>query len=365
MNAFATAILLLAVLPLALVLLNLPLFRAPKAWGASSGGRVSILIPARNEDAVIGAAVDAARASDYRDLEVIVHDDGSTDGTAEQVRDRARRDPRVRLLRGRPLPAGWSGKTHACAQLAEAATGEWLVFVDADVVLHRDAVPRLVSHAIENQVDLLSGIPGQRTETLGEKLIVPLIHFVLLGFLPMIGMRYTRRPAFATGIGQLFLARATAYRSVGGHTAIAGTTHDGLALPRQFRLAGHQTDLADVTDVARCRMYPDFRSLWNGFAKNAHEGMGSPTAIVPWTVLLFGGHVLPWIGALATGHGFFVAAAALSLATRMILTVRFRQSLLGALFHPLGVLLIVTIQWYGLGRRLLRNPVTWKGRVPA
>jgi hypothetical protein len=118
---------------------------------------------------------------------------------------------------------------------------------------------------------LASGVPCQLTHTLGEHLIVPLIHFFLGGLLPFHRMRASTHPAYGTGCGQLFIARREAYEAAGGHAAIRTTLHDGLQLPRAFRAAGYMTDLFDATPVATCRMYTGFSEVWHGFAKNATE----------------------------------------------------------------------------------------------
>ena len=114
-------------------------------------------------------------------------------------------------------------------------------------------------------------------------------------------------------------------------------------------------------------MYDTFADLWRGFAKNVYEGMGSPGAIGPWTVLLVGGQVMPWLllpFAGASVQPILLAAVATSMLGRALLSLRFRQGVTGALVHPVGVLLTMAIQWYGLFRWLRRRPVAWKGRVP-
>ncbi len=141
----------------------------------------------------------------------------------------------------------------------------------------------------------------QETGTLVEKLVIPLIHFVLLGFLPLARMRRSRHPAYAAGCGQFFLARRSAYEAAGGHTAIQGSLHDGITLPRAFRAAGFRTDLCDMTEIATCRMYQSARDVWLGLAKNATEGLASPGMIVPATAFLLGGQVLPFALLAAVG----------------------------------------------------------------
>jgi hypothetical protein len=141
-----------------------------------------------------------------------------------------------------------------------------------------------------------------------------------------------------------------------------------MALARALRRKGFATDLADFTGVATCRMYASWREVVNGFAKNAHEGLGSPGGLVPWTLLLVGGQTL-WLPLLPLAAlGFLpwmplVLAAALSLGTRAVLAARFSQPVLGVCLHPIGVGALVAIQWYALGRRLLRRPVAWKART--
>ena len=366
MIALALIAVALAALPALLLLANLRLYRpAPMGEGVPS---ISVLIPARNEESAIGAAVESALASQHVDLEIIVLDDHSDDRTAEIVYSLAQRDSRVRLLAAPDLPSGWCGKQHACHVLAGAARMPLLVFLDADVRLAPDGLARLAVFQMASDADLVSGIPHQVTGTLLEKLLIPLIHFVLLGFLPLSRMRRYTSPAYAAGCGQLFLARKAAYEAVGGHAAIRATLHDGIELPRAFRIAGKKTDLCDATDLASCRMYRGAAQVWRGLAKNATEGLGSPGRIVPTTFLLLGGQVLPFVLLAASAWlspleiALSALAAVLAYAPRVVSALRFRQSALGAALHPLGVLLLVSIQWYALARRLVGRPATWKGR---
>ena len=143
-------------------------------------------------------------------------DDASTDGTGEVVKRIAAADPRVRLVRGRPLPPGWCGKQHACAQLAEAATHDTWVFLDTDVLLAPDAVRRCVAFLDTSRAALVSGFPRQLTGSFLEWLLLPLIHFVLLGFLPVARSRIDNAPGLAAGCGQLFAMRRVDYLQAGG-----------------------------------------------------------------------------------------------------------------------------------------------------
>jgi hypothetical protein len=359
----------LAGLPALLLLVNLPLLRTPRR-PAAAPPPVSVLVPARDEEASIGDCVESALASEGVELELVVLDDHSSDRTAEIVRGLAERDSRVRLESAPDLPAGWNGKQHACAQLARHARHELLCFLDADVRLEPEGLLRLAGAQQRSGAALVSGFPRELTGTLGEALVVPLIHLVLLGYLPLPGLKWTRRPSFAAACGQLVLVRREDYERAGGHAAIRASRHDGVTLPRAFRRAGLSTDLLDATSLARCRMYRGFAETFAGFAKNATEGMATPTALLPWTALLLGGHVLPFVllapALLGPAPEVLTAAAlgsGLSLGARLLLALRFRQSLRGALLHPVGVAIVVAIQWSALARKALGRQVAWKGRT--
>jgi hypothetical protein len=147
----------------------------------------------------------------------------------------------------------------------------------------------------------------------------------------------------------------------GGHAAIRASLHDGILLPRAFRAAGLRTDIFDATDIAACRMYRSAGEVWRGLAKNAVEGMAAPARLPVFTSLLAGGHVLPFL--FPSAAPAFAAAAVMGLAMRLMAAWRFRQSLISALLHPVGVALLLVLQWYALVRHLRRRPAYWKGRL--
>jgi glycosyltransferase involved in cell wall biosynthesis len=362
----------IALLPAVTFLNNLPLFlfsgRGDDCDGESTP-RVSVLIPARDEARVIANSVQAALASQRVDVEVIVLDDGSSDATGEIVRRFADTDSRVRYLRGAALPAGWNGKQHACKQLAAAATCDRIVFIDADVRLQPDALIQLIRYQTRGQVALLSAFPQQETGTILEKWIIPMMHVILLGFLPLRRMRASSHPAYAAGCGQLFLTSKRDYDRAGTHEAIRSSRHDGVKLPRAYRQAGLMTDLVDGTDLARCRMYDSAGAVIRGVMKNAVEGIANPKLILPFSLLLLGGSVLPivtlvWSVVVHSVPGIVLSAVGVILGhlPRAIAAVRFRQPISGVLCHSLATLVFVALQWAALALHLLGRQVAWRGR---
>jgi len=365
------ACVLASAIPLLMIISNLKAYLPPPVQDENLRPQISILIPARNEEGGIQAAIQCALATENAEVEVVVLDDHSEDNTAAIVCKMAMVDSRVRLEKAPELPPGWCGKQHACHVLSQRARFDYLLFQDADVRLKKDCASRLVAFMTASKAELVSGIPWQETGTWSEKMIIPLIHFVLLCFLPIKRMRMSTSPAFASGCGQLFLARKQSYEQMGGHASIKQSLHDGITLPRAYRKKGMMTDLCDVTNLAECRMYRGFRQVWSGLAKNATEGMAKPFLLTFFTIFLLVGQVIPfgivgliWYFESCWGLRLVsVLAVFLAYSARFVAKVAFRQSFFGALMHPLGILILLAIQWYALIRQGIGKPSGWKGRA--
>lgn len=366
----------IAALALVVTLRNLARYRAAPAADAIAPPLppVAVCIPARNEEGNIEACVRSVLRGRYPALRVLVYDDQSTDATPAILRRLAAEDPRVRIVPTEALAPGWNGKQWACDRMGRAAADEgceWLLFTDADVRFGPDAVARAVAAAQRSGADLLSTFPRQVTGTLGEAVLVPMIHFILLSYLPIGRMRTTKDPNASAGCGQFLLVRRGAYLAAGGHGAVRDSMHDGIKLPRALRRAGFRTDLFDGTDLASCRMYRGTKAAWRGFAKNAFEGVGSVGLLVLLTGVHLLGHVAPWVYLpLAGARGFPDAAAAglagiavaCALVQRGVLARRFGHPPASVVLHPVGVLGMTLIQWHSLylaatGQR------AWRGRV--
>lgn len=354
----------------ALVAANLRGHYRPAPPPGEVAGGVSILIPARNEAAQIEGAVRAACAQ-RGDVEVVVLDDASTDATPEILRRLGAGEPRLRVVQGAPLPAGWAGKSWACWQLSAHAGKRWALFVDADVRLAPDAAARAVAAAEAQGVDFLSGVPRQRTGSVGEALVVPLIHLMLLAWLPMGLIRRRPEPALSAGCGQLMLARWVSYLAAGGHRAVRATRHDGIMLARRFKASGLAVGLFDATDVAACRMYEGLVATWRGFARNAYEAFGSPGALALMATLNAALFVLPFaalpwtlaVEGVSLDAGLWAGAAALAVGLRWRLAARFGHPRWTALATPLAVLMMLAIQAHSLVNHWTRRRVVWRGRA--
>ncbi len=338
---------------------NTALLRRPPT-SATVDERVSILLPLRNE---VDRAEPCLRAllaqTGLREAEILVLDDGSTDGTDELVRRVA--GPRAVLLPGPPLPPGWLGKPHACQELADAATGEVLVFVDADVVLTPDAVARAVRLLREARLDLVSPYPRQVAVGVLGRLVQPLLQWSWLTFLPLWVAERSRRPSLAAANGQFLVVDAAAYRMAGGHTSVRRDVLDDVALVRAVKRSGGRGAVADGTAVATCQMYDDARGLTDGYAKSLWSAFGSPAGTVAVAALLGWLYLLPPVamlrGSPAGAAGYGAAVAGRVVAARATGGRVFPDPLA----HPASVVAFLALlaeSW----RRHLTGTATWKGR---
>jgi chlorobactene glucosyltransferase len=257
------AVLLLIALSNLHTLRRLGRYPPPSRWP-----RVSVLVPARNEEGNIGPCLRSLLAQDYSDFQVLVLDDDSSDGTRQVLANLSKADQRLQVLQGRPLPAHWLGKHWACHQLAQAADGEYLLFTDADT-LHQPQTLRAAMAAVQaEQSDLLSGLVREETVSWGEKLTVPIMSWAILSFLPLALAYRLRVPMLSAAHGQFMLFRRQAYEQIGGHAAVRRHIADDLALARRAVAQGLRWRVTDASRHVRCRMYHSSSEAFDGFSKN-------------------------------------------------------------------------------------------------
>ncbi len=337
---------------------------------------VSALVPARNEAGNIERCVRSLLTQDYPNLEVIVLDDASEDGTVAVVElIIAEGNGRLRLLRGEPLLEGWLGKNNACRQLAAQAHGDFLLFTDADTCHAPEAISNAVAIAQQRRADLVTTWPRQEVQSWGERVALPLLHFTVMAYLPLaLANGPSRNPAFGLGNGQFMFFRRTAYEAIGGHGAVKDRILEDVLLARTIKAAGYRLVVADGSAVVSCRMYRSTGETWRGLAKTLYAFFFYSLLFATFMIILqFALFVAPYCFLLWTalhpelwGKAEWLllpaVQAALMLAVRFALAARFREPLLDSLWQPLSFLFYFGATIYAIWLRYAGGGVTWKGR---
>jgi len=346
---------------------NLSRLRRPQVQVPPTDERISVLIPARNEAATIGAALESVLAqSGAPDLEVIVLDDDSSDATASTVRAVA--DPRVTLIAeaGDP-PIDWLGKPWACARLAEQSTGTVLVFMDADVVLSPDAIRASARALRAHDFDMIAPYPRQLAGNWLARLTQPLITWSWCALLPLRWAEQSPRPSLAAANGQFLVMDADAYRAVGGHATVSSDVLEDVALMRAFKRAGLRTCTMDGSALASCEMYASAEQTVDGYAKSLWAAFGSPAGAVAVNALLFTAFIAPPLAAVGARSPRVRAVGALGYAagvvSRAVVARRMGTRVWpDSALHPASVAAFIginVISW----QRHRTGANTWKGRA--
>ena len=324
--------------------------------------RISVLVPARDEAARIGPCLQAILASTHvPDLEVVVLDDGSLDGTGDVARTIADCDDRVLVVDGAAPPRGWLGKPYACEQLAGRATGSTLIFLDADVIVAPDGLARTVLALRDNALDLVSPYPRQQAISPSERLVQPLLQWSWLTLLPLRLAETSARPSLAAANGQLLCCDAAAYRRAGGHAAVRDQVLDDVALLRAVKRSGGRGVVVDGTNVATTRMYDGWPGLRDGYAKSLWSAGGNPAASAAQCAALAAVYLLPPAAALGGSLPGFAGYVA-GVAGRVVTGRRTGARVLpDAAAQPVSVAMLIGLTGLSWWRRK-RGTASWKGR---
>lgn len=329
---------------------------------------VSVLVPARNEARSVTACIESLAEQNYPHFEVIALDDQSTDGTGALLDDLAARYAHVRVHHAdKNPPAGWNGKSYACARLSEQAAGEWLLFTDADTLHTPESIAQGIAQAQHLGADLLSAFPRQITGSWSERVFVSFI----VDFLPLLTVDLHALWRGGSGRtvanGQYLLVRASAYRAVGGHQAIAAALVDDFALAAHMRANGCTVAFVDGTRLLSCRMYHSAREVWQGFSKNILLALEtSSTERHPaWLALLFAwGYaclfVLPfWLFA---AQPLFLLEIGWLYALRLIVNRHLSRPVSEIAATPLAGWGVMLFALNALLHRKRHGQIVWKGR---
>jgi chlorobactene glucosyltransferase len=323
---------------------------------------VSVIIPARDEAHIIERTVRAFLAQTYTNLEVIVVNDRSTDGTGEIVR--AIDDDRLTVIDGVEPPAGWLGKPWALHQGSRSARGELLLFVDADLIYAPPALAAAVAYLQAQGVSMLSLFPYLEMRGFGEYASMPMMPMVFHTFMPTWISNRTRFARLAIGGGTGNLVVREIYEASGGHEELSDAVVDDIALARLIRRHGGRTEIVRAEDLVSLRMYHGLSEVVDGFTKNTFSALGRNYVagfLVVAGCIVF--HILPYALALA-GDRISIATIVIISITRLILFRSLRYRLDAALFlHPIMAAIWTWIFLRSIWLTGIRRKLLWRGRT--
>lgn len=321
---------------------------------------VSVLIPARNEERNIRKLLESLGRQKYTGLEILVYDDLSTDTTARLVEECAKKDARIRLFHGEGLPRGWLGKNHACHQLARKAKGEYLLFMDADVTAETKLISQALAHLQKYKLSLLSIFPQQTMLTLGERITVPLMNWILVSLLPLILTRTSSWQSLSAANGQFMLFNAKTYRKHHFHQMVRNQKVEDIIIFRKLKQLGLRGHTILSNGQVKCRMYTSFREALQGFSKNVFEFFGNSILLTIFMALLTTFGFIPVY--LALGIEFAMGWLAGAFLLRALVAASSRQNIFQTVllipFQQLAYFLVIIEAL----RVRIRGKSNWKGR---
>ncbi len=353
-------ILFFAVLQLVVAVSNL-IFRQPLPKNrVHSNPLVSVLIPARNEGKNIGNLLTDLIRQNYSNLEILVFDDQSTDNTAQIVTDFVKKDTRIQLIKSTGLPNGWLGKNFACSSLATKATGNFYLFLDADVRIRGSIIEKTISFSKKHNLGLLSIFPQQIMKSTGEYVTVPNMNFILLSLLPLVLVRKSRFSSLSTANGQFMLFSAEAYRHIKPHEVLKQEKVEDIKTARLFKKEKIKiASLSGIEEIS-CRMYNGFTEAINGFSKNVIQFFGGSAflAIFFWLITTWGFLVI-----IFTFPGFiFWSYLGILVLTRLFVSLASKQSSFRNIILLVPQQMALGIIIYSAIINLLKKQLEWKGR---
>jgi glycosyltransferase involved in cell wall biosynthesis len=348
-------LLIISGLALVLTLLNALTIRVVKDTSSIVANSVSVLIPMRNEEENVTECINSIISQiGLKDYEVLTLNDHSEDETASLLS----KFPNIKNLIGKPLPVGWLGKSWACQQLSDASTGEYLVFIDADVRLSKNAIASAISKM--DKWDFISPYPMQIANGFVQRLFQPLLQWSWLASVPLVISQKLGVKSMAVANGQFLIIKKSAYVKAGGHESIKSEVLDDIMLARQLLTFGFSGGVAEGSQVASCQMYKTAGALVNGYRKSLWNAFGSILGTFVSIIILLLSSVVPFIAALF-GSKIGLISFGLIVLSRVIASIRTGSIPNTALLHPLAIVFLISLiiySWFGK----LTNTLTWRDR---
>jgi glycosyltransferase involved in cell wall biosynthesis len=321
---------------------------------------VSILIPVRNESRDIITLLESIHQQDYNNYEVIILDDDSNDDTYKLCRAFCDRRQNFRIIKGEELPAGWTGKNFACHQLALAAKGDFLLFLDADEQVHNGLINTAIYRMHQYKLGLLSVFADPDMRTTGELMVVPLLHYLLLGLLPLRLVYLIKSHFVAAASGQFMLFNADVYRRHQWHSQVKDKVVEDAEIMRAVKAANYRGEALLSNTMLRSRMYKSYVGAINGFSKNV-------LSVFNYNIIWFLIYIIisiagPMMVMITLNIPLILFMSAIILIGRLMSSLLAGQNpVYNLILHPFQMISLTAIAFIAIQRHLTHTLI-WKGR---
>jgi glycosyltransferase involved in cell wall biosynthesis len=321
---------------------------------------VSILIPVRNESGDIITLLESIHQQDYSNYEVIILDDDSNDDTYKLCKAFCDRHQNFRIVRGEELPAGWTGKNFACHQLALAAKGDFLLFLDADEQVHNGLINTAIYRMHQYKLGLLSVFADPDMRTTGELMVVPLLHYLLLGLLPLRLVYLIKNHFVAAASGQFMLFNADVYRRHQWHSQVKDKVVEDAEIMRAVKAANYRGETLLANTMLKSRMYKSYGGAINGFSKNV-------LSVFNYNIIWFLIYIIisiagPMMVMITLNIPLILFMSAIILIGRLMSSLLAGQNpVYNLILHPFQMISLTAIAFIAIQRHLTHT-LTWKGR---
>jgi len=333
---------------------------------------ISVLVPARNEEENIKKCIVSLTKQDYKNIEILVLDDNSTDNTENILKEMSKKYSNVKFYKGEHLRKGWLGKSFACHQLSKHAKGKYMIFTDADTLHFPDSISSAVACLERYKVDALSVFPMQVMVTMHERMMVPFGNYIILALFPLYLMRKVKNAMFCTAIGQFMMFKSEVYRKIGGHKSIKGKVLEDVKISKRVKKSGYKFMIFDGRSNLYCRMYKSFRDVVRGYSRVLFAAFDYNIFMMSMAIFLIaavflGPFIMLPLGVIFNWSALIIEIIILQmiiiLTTRIVFAIRFKCRSVDILLHPVAMLYLLFIAVKSILDIKYGDGMTWKGRV--
>ncbi|HEY4695368.1 MAG TPA: glycosyltransferase [Candidatus Hydromicrobium sp.] len=336
---------------------------------------ISILVPARNEEKNIEKCLLSLIKQDYNNTEILVLNDNSTDKTARITGNISKIYKNVKLINGKPLPEGWTGKNYACYQLFKKSKGKYLFFTDADTIHSKESVTSAISCLMQEKLDILSACPEQIMKTFHERMVINLTNFQIL-IPPLLFIRKSKIPVFGSGIGSLMVVKRNTYRNLGGHKGIKNSCVEDTTISKLFIKMGYKFMIFNGRRTYSTRLYNSFKEIYDGFCRIFLGNFKSRFTISLIILVMFVFFLLPFIllallpliefqtyTLFYSNLLMILFQILVILLTRAMAAIKINGNIIDIFLHPISIFYMIFMNSKLLFQKKGKPQISWKGRL--